>query len=82
MFGQIAEEGKSYRLRDDWWDVGDITVDYVALDPPDDTLRGGNPIKVVVTTEVQYDDIGFLDALGLGPITIATAHEERHYGVR
>jgi hypothetical protein len=45
-------------------------------------LRGGNPIKVVVFTEVVYDDIGFLDALGLGPIPVATSHEERHYGIR
>lgn len=81
VFGQI-KFGGSYRLGDDWWDVGDITVDYVALDPPDPDLRGGNPFKVVVSTNVVYDDIGFLDALGLGPIAIATAHEERHYGVR
>ena len=81
VFGQI-ESGGNYRLGGDWWDVGDITVDYVALDPPDPDLRGGNPFKVVVSTNVMYDDIGFLDALGLGPITIATTHEERHYGVR
>ena len=80
VFGQIASEGAAKRV--DWWDVGDITVDYVPLVPADDTLRGGNPIKVVVTTEVQYDDIGFLDALGLGPIPITTSPEERHYGVR
>jgi hypothetical protein len=81
VFGQI-ESGGNYRLGDDWWDVGDITVDYVALDPPDPDLRGGNPFKVVVSTNVVYDDIGFLDALGLGPIPIATSHEERHYGIR
>ena len=79
--GQI-EAGGSYRLGDDWWDVGDIEVDYVALDPPDPDLRGGNPSKVVVTTEVVYSDIGFLDALGLEPITFVISHEERHYGVR
>lgn len=81
IFGQIADEGRTYRV-DDWWDVGSITVNYVALDPPDAGLRGGNPFKVLVSTDVVYNDIGFLDALGLGPITIATSHEERHYGVR
>jgi hypothetical protein len=80
IFGQIVAEGGVKRV--EWWDVGDITVDYVALDPPDPDLRGGNPFKVVVFTEVVYDDIGFLAALGLGPIPIATSHEERHYGIR
>lgn len=78
--GQMATADAPKRV--EWWEVGDIKVDYVALDPPDADLRGGNPFKVVVFTEVEYDDIGFLDALGLGPITIATTHEERHYGIR
>jgi hypothetical protein len=78
--GQIASDEGPKRVS--WWDVDDIVVDYVALDPPDPDLRGGNPFKVVVFTEIVYDDLGFLNALGLGPITIATSHEERHYGIR
>jgi hypothetical protein len=57
-------------------------VTYPALDPPETGLRGGNPHKVVVFTEVTYDDIGLLGALGIGDIPIATSHEERHYGIR
>ena len=78
--GQMAVQNAPKRV--DWWEVDHIFIDYVALDPPDTDLRGGNPFKVVVATEVVYDDIGFLDALGVGPITIAISHEERLYGVR
>jgi hypothetical protein len=78
--GQIAALDAPKRIG--WWEESDIVVNYVALDPPDPDLRGGNPFKVVVSTDVVYDDIGFLDALGLGPIPIATSHEERHYGIR
>jgi hypothetical protein len=76
--GQLAAVDAPKRV--EWWDVDDITVTYPELDLPD--LRGGKPHKVVVFTEVTYDDIGLLSALGIGDIPIATSHEERHYGVR
>jgi hypothetical protein len=79
IFGQAAAGGTQ---RVSWWTVGDVDLAYVPLDPEDPDLRGGNPSKVVVTTQVVYSDIGFLDALRLGPITIAVSHEERHYGIR
>lgn len=77
--GQVASGGTN---RVSWWEVGDIEVDYLPLDPPDPDLRGGNPYKVVVTTSFVYPDLGFLDFFGLGPINMQTAHEERLYGVR
>lgn len=79
VFGEI--KAGTYRVGK-WWNVEQVEMEYVALSSAHADLRGGIPTKVVVSTNVEYDDIGFLDALGLGPITIATSHEERHYGVR
>lgn len=85
LTGQIASVGIK---RVDWWDADSITITYPLVTNTElgsglESYRGGSSIFMVrVSTTVAYDDIGFLDALGLGPITIATAHEERHYGVR
>jgi hypothetical protein len=79
VFGQITA---SDTPRVDWWGVDDIVVNYVALSPADPDLRGGNPFKVVVTTDFVYSDIGFLNFFGLGPINMTTAHEERLYSTR
>jgi hypothetical protein len=78
--GQLASNEAPKRV--EWWDVDDITVTYPELDPPETGLRGGNPHKVVVFTEVTYDDLGLLGAIGFSDIPIVTAHEERHYGIR
>lgn len=79
--GQVASNGAPKRV--EWWDAGDITVTYPeVVDAAVAGLRGGKPHKVVVVTEVTYDDMGLLGVLGIGDIPIATSHEERHYGVR
>jgi hypothetical protein len=38
--------------------------------------------KVCVRTIAEYDDVGFLGSLGLGPITFTIGHEQRYYGIR
>jgi Flp pilus assembly protein TadG len=50
--------------------AGTVTVDGEDLD-----------VEIVcLTTTVTYDDIGFLSALGLGPITYTVAHQQRWIG--
>jgi Flp pilus assembly protein TadG len=50
------------------------------------TLRnsdGGRVYSVQVATTVQYQSLGFLTGfLGLGNLTVAVDHEERHFGNR
>ena len=83
--GQLAAGGAS---RVAWWQADDITIDYPTLENEEledgsSSYRGGNEIAVVqVITQVEYNDLGFLDYFGIGPINITAGHEERHYGIR
>lgn len=38
--------------------------------------------KVCVSADIDYEQLGFLDYLGLGPITITAKHEQRYFGIR
>lgn len=68
--------------RVDGWAAGDVSISVtdVANDDGAGTplYRGGAEIEVVeVTTTFDYVDVGFLSALGLDPISVDAAHEQR-----
>jgi hypothetical protein len=74
-------------LRVKWWQVSDVQIAYKNIaNPPDETTgrrlyRGGDPIVVVrVATTVDYAGLGLLNSIGLGPVRISAAHEERYVG--
>ena len=44
--------------------------------------RGDDPLTVIrMSTSVNYDGLGLLTAVGLGPIAVRAAHEERYVGL-
>jgi len=56
--------------------VGDLDVDNSA-----GTYRGGAIVqRVQATTTFDYDDVGFLGALGLPPLSIDATHMQRAIG--
>lgn len=59
---------------------GDEIDDCTCANPALTSNFGAN--KVCVSTTPTYDDVGFLTALGLGPITIRVGHEQRYFGIR
>ena len=68
--------------RVDGWAAGDVS--FSVTDVPNDDgsgnalYRGGANIQVIqVTTTFNYADLGFLGALGLGPLSVAASHEQR-----
>lgn len=64
--------------RVDGWEAGDIEFSVDEVDNSDGTYRGLAKIEVVeVSTTFDYADVGFLSALGLDPISIDAAHEQR-----
>jgi hypothetical protein len=70
-----------------WWQPGDIQISYRSVPNPIDpvtgrrTYRGADPLTVVrVSTAITYEGLGLLTALGLGPLALNAAHEERHVG--
>jgi Flp pilus assembly protein TadG len=74
-------------LRVSWWQAAHIQITYRTIaNPVDQTsgrrlYRGGDPLRVVrVSTSFDYTGLGLLNAVGLGPVPVAAAHEERHVG--
>jgi hypothetical protein len=68
-----------------WWnDANTISIDY-SLVPNDDgsdgrLYRGGDTVATItVSALVPYHQLGFLEFLSLGPITLKASHEERAY---
>jgi Flp pilus assembly protein TadG len=67
--------------RVDGWVASDIEFTVTPIDNTAGTYRG--PLEpagievVEVSTTFDYADVGFLSALGLDPISIAAAHEQR-----
>lgn len=64
------------------WAAGDVTFSVTDVTNDDGSgnplYRGGAEIEVVeVTTTFDYADVGFLSALGIDPISIDAAHEQR-----
>ena len=70
-----------------WWQATDIQITYNMIANPIDATtgrriyRGGDPLRVIrVGTAVDYTGLGLLTAVGLGPVRITAAHEERYVG--
>jgi Flp pilus assembly protein TadG len=70
-----------------WWSESDVTITYRQTPNPVDattglrTYRGNDPITTIrVETTVDYPGLALLSVLGLGPLQINAAHEERHVG--
>jgi Flp pilus assembly protein TadG len=64
------------------WSAGDVTFAITDVDNDDGAgnplYRGPDTIKVVqATTTFNYVDLGLLDALGLGALSVDATHEQR-----
>jgi len=82
--GSIAS-GQAARV--DWWTPGQIQISYRTIENLRDATTGlrnyraGDTLTIVrVSTSVPYEGMGLLAAIGLGPIQINAAHEERYVG--
>jgi len=82
--GSIAS-GQAARV--DWWTPGQIQISYRTIENPRDATTGlrnyraGDTLTIVrVSTSVPYEGMGLLAAIGLEPIQINAAHEERYVG--
>jgi Flp pilus assembly protein TadG len=70
-----------------WWTPADVVITPTTVVNDDGfgnkLYRGqANITMVTVSTSVTYQSLGFLNYLGLGPITLSAQHEERIIGVR
>jgi Flp pilus assembly protein TadG len=70
-----------------WWSTTQVQVETRGVANPRDATTGlrnyraGDTLTVVrVSTTIPYEGIGLLKAIGLGPIQIGAAHEERYVG--
>ncbi|HEX8164935.1 MAG TPA: TadE family protein [Beijerinckiaceae bacterium] len=82
--GSVAT-GQPARVK--WWNTGQVQVATRTVANPRDATTGlrnyraGDTLTVVrVSTAIPYEGIGLLAAIGLGPIQINAAHEERYVG--
>jgi Flp pilus assembly protein TadG len=82
--GTVASSGA---LRVKWWQPTQIQITYKTTPNPVDVgtgrrlYRGSDPLRVVrVSTSFDYAGMGLLNVIGLGPIRVAAAHEERYVG--
>jgi hypothetical protein len=74
-------------LRVSWWQAADVQIIYRTTPNPIDPntglrlYRGNDPLTVIrVSTDLDYNGIGLLNAVGLGPVRVTAAHEERYVG--
>lgn len=64
-----------------WTDPGTVNVAVSCMDNAGSVLAGPAFIPIItVTATVPYSDAGFLDALGIEPITFQVAHQEMNIG--
>jgi Flp pilus assembly protein TadG len=74
-----ADASGDYRIS--WWN--DANTINIATDTGNDTgYRGGAVTIIKVRTSVPYQSLGFLEFLGIEPITLTASHEERMYQSR
>ncbi len=60
------------------WTAGNVSFFITNVSNTSGTYRGPATIQVIeVRTTFNYSSVGFLSALGLGPISVAAAHEQR-----
>lgn len=78
--------GGTPRVRD--WSAAGVQVTYEPVSNPRDETsglrqhRGDDKIYIVrVTGTMNYTGIGMLRALGIGPVVVTAAHEERHVAI-
>ncbi len=79
MYGNISGTGSAFLF---YW-TATSTIEICGPETRTVTPAVGPDIDVEIvkmTATVAYDDIGFLSALGLGPITYTVTHEERWIG--
>lgn len=63
------------------WTAGNVSFLITDVSNTSGTYRGPANIQVIeVRTTFNYSSVGFLSALGLGPISVAAAHEQRVIG--
>jgi Flp pilus assembly protein TadG len=75
VFGTINGSGTA---RVTGWTVANISFNPQNISNSAGTYRGPATIQVIeVTTTFNYADVGFLSLLGLGPISVNAAHEQR-----
>jgi Flp pilus assembly protein TadG len=80
VFGNIGGTGTA---RVEGWATADIAFTPTNVTNDDGSgnplYRGGATIQIIqVKTTFNYDDLGFLDALGLGgPVAVGASHEQR-----
>jgi Flp pilus assembly protein TadG len=74
-------------LRIRWWQAADIQITYETTPNPVNEAtgrrlyRGRDPLVVVrVATAFDHNGLGLLNAVGLGPVRVTAAHEERYVG--
>jgi Flp pilus assembly protein TadG len=74
-------------LRVKWWQPTHIQITYKTVpNPMDETTgrrlyRGRDPLVVVrVSTLFDHTGLGLFRAVGLGPVRVTAAHEERYVG--
>jgi Flp pilus assembly protein TadG len=64
-----------------WNDPSTITVQVDCFDNTTGTYRGHSRIPLItVTATLPYQDIGFLDTLGMSAMTFFVRHQEMHIG--
>ena len=74
-------------LRVSWWQAANVQISYRTTPNPVDAntgrriYRGNDPLTVIrVSTDFNYPGFGLLNRVGLGPLRITAAHEERYVG--
>ena len=82
--GSVAT-GQPARVK--WWNAAQVEIATRTVANPRDAATGlrnyraGDTLTIVrVSTTIPYAGIGLFHALGLGPIQITAAHEERYVG--
>lgn len=64
-----------------WTDPASITVQVDCFNNSAGVYRGQEGIPLITTTaSVAYQDLGFLDALGLSEMTFTARHQQLHIG--
>lgn len=84
LYGNVAGTG-SARVRS--WQASHIQITYETTPNPINEAtgrrlyRGRDPLVVVrVSTAFDYNELGLLKAVKLGPVRVDAAHEERYVG--
>jgi Flp pilus assembly protein TadG len=74
-------------LRVSWWQASHVQITYELTPNPVDATtgrrlyRGDDPLRVIrVSTSLDYPGLGLLTGVGLGPVRMTAAHEERYVG--